>query len=121
MRKSLVLDALFPAIRQEILAATLLEPQKRWYLTELASHLGTSPSSLQRELGALTRSGLLEHRQDGRRTYYKANTASPVSRCELFGIEVCSIFGTMARMKLPAYLTAQNFVEYSSQSTGMLS
>jgi hypothetical protein len=44
-----------------------------------------------------------------------------LSLCELFGIEVCSIFGTMARMKLPAYLTAQNFVEYSSQSTGMLS
>jgi predicted nucleotidyltransferase/AraC-like DNA-binding protein len=87
MRKSLVLDALFPAIRQQILAATLLEPEKWWYLTELASHLGTSPSSLQRELGALTRSGLLEHRQDGRRTYYKANTASPVfsELHELFG------------------------------------
>jgi predicted nucleotidyltransferase len=78
MRKSLVLDALFPAIRQQILAATLLEPEKWWYLSELASHLGTSPSSLQRELGALTQSGLLEHRQDGRRTYYKTNTASPV-------------------------------------------
>jgi predicted nucleotidyltransferase len=87
MRKSLVLDALFPAIRQQILAATLLEPEKWWYLTELASHLDTSPSSLQRELGALTRSGLLEHRQDGRRTYYKANTASPVfsELHELFG------------------------------------
>jgi DNA-binding transcriptional ArsR family regulator len=87
MRKSIVLDALFPAIRQQILAATLLEPEKWWYLTELASHLGTSPSSLQRELGALTRSGLLEHRQDGRRTYYKANTASPVfsELHELFG------------------------------------
>ena len=33
MRKSLVLDALFPAIRQQILAATLLEPEKSWYLT----------------------------------------------------------------------------------------
>ena len=82
-----ILDALFPAIRQQILAATLLEPEKSWYLTELASHLGTSPSSLQRELGALTCSGLLERRQDGRRTYYKANTASPVfsELHELFG------------------------------------
>jgi predicted nucleotidyltransferase len=60
MRKSLILDALFPAIRQQILAATLLEPEKWWYLTELASHLGTSPSSLQRELGTLTGSGLLQ-------------------------------------------------------------
>ena len=90
MRKSLVLDALFPAIRQQILAATLLEAEKWWYLSELASHLGTSPSSLQRELGALTRSELLEHRLDGRRTYYKANTASPV-----FG-ELHKLFGKTA-------------------------
>jgi predicted nucleotidyltransferase len=124
MRKSLVLDALFPAIRQQILAATLLEPQKWWYLTELASHLGTSPSSLQRELGALTRSGLLEHRQDGRRTYYKANTASPVfsELHELFGktagiiptlqaefirfgnkIPLAFIYGSIAREKEQAH------------------
>jgi histidinol-phosphate/aromatic aminotransferase/cobyric acid decarboxylase-like protein len=50
MRKSSVLDALFPAIRQQILAATLLEPEKWWYLTELASHLGTSPSSMLKRL-----------------------------------------------------------------------
>ena len=40
----------------------LLSPDKSWYLSELASRLGTSPSSLQREfsnrerhLGAQTR------------------------------------------------------------------
>ena len=46
MRKSLVLDALFLAIRQKVLVATLLEPEKWWYLTELASHLDTSPLKL---------------------------------------------------------------------------
>jgi predicted nucleotidyltransferase len=78
MRKSPVLNALFPAVRQEILAATLLSPEKSWYLSELASHLGTSPSSLQRELDSLTKSGVLDRKEDGRRTYYKAQTASPV-------------------------------------------
>jgi predicted nucleotidyltransferase len=78
MRKSPVLNALFPAVRQEILAATLLSPEKSWYLSELASHLCTSPSSLQRELDSLTKSGVLDRREDGRRTYYKAQTASPV-------------------------------------------
>jgi predicted nucleotidyltransferase len=78
MRKSPVLDALFPAVRQELLAATLLSPDKWWYLSELASHLKTSPSSLQRELNSLTRSGILERKQDGRRTYYKARRDSPV-------------------------------------------
>jgi predicted nucleotidyltransferase/DNA-binding transcriptional regulator YhcF (GntR family) len=78
MRKSPVLDALFPQVRQEILAATLLSPEKSWYLSELAVHLGTSPSSLQRELEALAKSGLLERKRDGRRTYYRAQTATPV-------------------------------------------
>lgn len=78
MRKSPVLDALFPAVRQELLAATLLSPDKWWYLSELASHLKTSPSSLQRELDSLTRSGILERKQDGRRTYYKARRDAPV-------------------------------------------
>ena len=50
MRASPILTALFPAVRQEILAATLLSPERSWYLSELAAHLKTSPSSLQREL-----------------------------------------------------------------------
>jgi predicted nucleotidyltransferase len=78
MRRLSVLDVLFPQVRKGILAATLLQPERWWYLSELASRLHTSPSSLQRELFALTQSDLLALRRDGRRTYYKANTASPV-------------------------------------------
>jgi len=78
MRTSSILTALFPAVRQEILAATLLSPERSWYLSELAAHLGTSPSSLQRELEALAKSGILQRRQEGRRIYYRAETASPV-------------------------------------------
>jgi predicted nucleotidyltransferase len=77
MRTRSVLNALFPTIRRHLLAATLLAPEKWWYMSQLASHLGTSPSSLQRELDALTTSGVLERKQDGRRTYYKARTDSP--------------------------------------------
>jgi len=78
MRASPILTALFPAVRQEILTATLLSPERSWYLSELAAHLKTSPSSLQRELEALAASGILQRRQEGRRTYYRAETASPV-------------------------------------------
>ena len=78
MRRSHILDALFPAIRQKLLAVVLLSPEKWWYLSELASHLGTSPSSLQRELNSLTGGGVLERKQDGRRIYYKAHANSPV-------------------------------------------
>jgi len=47
-------------------------------MSELASHLKTSLSSLQRELNSLSASGVLERRQEGRRTYYKAHRDSPV-------------------------------------------
>lgn len=79
------LDSLFPGVRQGVLAATLTRPQKWWYLSELAEFLRTRPSSLQRELTSLERSGILQQRKDGRRTYFKAETRSPIFR-ELRGI-----------------------------------
>jgi predicted nucleotidyltransferase len=80
MRNSSVLTALFPQIRQGVLAATLTQPDKWWYLSELADRLGTSPSSLQRELSSLVASGILAHRREGTRAYFKAETKSPVFR-----------------------------------------
>jgi predicted nucleotidyltransferase len=118
MRKSQILDALFPDVRQGILAATLLAPEKSWFLSELAEHIGTSPSSLQRELESLAKSGILTRRQDGRRTYYRADTAAPVfnelrelfsktagivpvlkSELEPFGCKIkwAAIYGSVAR------------------------
>jgi predicted nucleotidyltransferase len=80
MRKSSVLTSLFPRVRCGVLAATLTQPAKWWYLSELADRLGTSPSSLQRELSSLVASGILAHRREGTRTYFKAETKSPVFR-----------------------------------------
>lgn len=78
MRRNPALRALFPTVRGELLAATLTQPDKWWYLSELAQFLGTSPSSLQRELKALVRGGILERRREGTRTYFKADTRSPL-------------------------------------------
>jgi predicted nucleotidyltransferase len=80
MRNSSVLTALFPQVRQSVLAATLGQPDKWWYLSELADRLGTSPSSLQREVSSLVASGILVHRREGTRAYFKAETQSPVFR-----------------------------------------
>jgi predicted nucleotidyltransferase len=77
MRNTSVLSALFPQIRQRVLAATLTQPDKWWYLSELAHRLA---SSLQRELSSLVESGILVHRREGTRTYFKAETRSPVFR-----------------------------------------
>ena len=81
MRKLLSpLDSLFPGVRQGVLAATLTQPEKWWHISELAKFLHTRPSSLQRELSALEQSGILQQRRDGRRTYFKAETRSPIFR-----------------------------------------
>ncbi len=78
MRKSPILGALFPEVRSGILLATLLQPQRAWYLSELASFLSTRPSSLQREVDALGEAGILTTWRDGRRLYVQANRESPV-------------------------------------------
>jgi predicted nucleotidyltransferase len=78
MRKPATLAALFPTVRGDVLAATLTQPEKWWFLSELAQFLGTSPSSLQRELKALVAGGILATRREGTRAYFKADTRSPV-------------------------------------------
>ena len=77
MRNNL-LDALFPRTRQNILAALLLSPERRWYLSDLAQHLHVPPSSLQRELASLAEAGVLCREIDGNRVYYSANLAYPL-------------------------------------------
>lgn len=72
------LDALLPKTRQGILAATLGQPEKAWYASELAHRLGVPSSSLQRELHDLSEAGILKTYRNGRMVYYQANRASPV-------------------------------------------
>jgi predicted nucleotidyltransferase len=72
------LDALFPRVRQAVLGATLMHHAKWWYASDLARHLDTTPSSLQRELAQLHAAGILLSRRDGNRAYFKANTESPI-------------------------------------------
>ncbi len=77
MRKNL-LDALFPRTRQNILAALLLSPERRWYLSDLAQHLKVTPSSLQRELVSLTEAEVVCREADGKRVYFWANPDFPL-------------------------------------------
>jgi DNA-binding transcriptional ArsR family regulator len=72
------LNVLFPKTRQGILAATLVQPGKAWYASELARRLGVPSSSLQRELRALTEAGILKTHRQGRMAYYQANVDTPL-------------------------------------------
>lgn len=78
MRRPSTLDALFTAPRQGVLAATLMEPDRWWYLSDLARQLGVHHATLQRELARLTKAEILLRKRDGNRTYYRANPDSPI-------------------------------------------
>jgi predicted nucleotidyltransferase len=80
-----IVDALLPGARRDVLAATLLEPGRWWYLSDLARRLGRAPSSLQRELASLSEAGILRQRRDGNRVYFQADQACPVF-AELAGL-----------------------------------
>ena len=79
------MDALLPGARRDVLAATLLEPGRWWYLSDLARRLGRAPSSLQRELASLSEAGILRQRRDGNRVYFQADQTCPVF-AELAGL-----------------------------------
>ena len=78
MRKLSLLDTLFPKVRQGILAATLLHPERWWYLSDLARHLQVAPSSLQRELYSLVDAGILDRCREGRQVYFRPNPDCPI-------------------------------------------
>lgn len=78
MRNKGSLDALLPRTRQGILAVTFVQPEKAWYVSELARRLNVPSSSLQRELHDLTEAGILKSHRQGRMVYYQANAESPL-------------------------------------------
>ncbi len=78
MRTITSIDALLPKTRQAILAATFRDPQRWWYMRELARHLRVTPSTLQRELDSLVRAGILRQRREGKHVYFQAAADSPI-------------------------------------------
>ncbi len=70
-------NSLFPYIREQLLVATLLEPERSWYMSELANKIECTPSSLQRELLKLVDIGILSTERRGTRNYYQANQNCP--------------------------------------------
>ena len=77
MRKNAA-SLLFSDVRREVLAAMLIHPQRRWYLSALARHTGAAASHLHRELAALTEAGILSRHVEGREVYFEADPACPL-------------------------------------------
>lgn len=73
-----VAAVLFGKTRQTVLAILFDQPQRAYYLRELARQAGVSPGALQRELGQLQKADLVDRSQDGNRVAYRANSAHPI-------------------------------------------
>ncbi len=118
MRKQTPLDSLITRTVQAILAATLLEPDRWWYLSDLAKRIKRTPSSLQGPLDSLVGAGILNRRKEGNRVYFSPNRNCPflpelqgliaktvglvdvireVLRPVLQEIEIAFVYGSFAR------------------------
>ncbi len=83
---SALMDLLFPAKRQRVLAQLLLEPDASLHLRELARLTGSHAGTLGRELDKLTEAGLVLRSEQGNQVRYQAN-----AQCPLFP-ELASMF-----------------------------
>ena len=85
-----VADALFTTTQQRLLALLFGQPSRSFYATELIELTGSGSGAVQRELGRLSSSGLVNVSLVGKRKHYQANHQSPVFE-ELRGLVVKTV------------------------------
>lgn len=78
-------QVLFGRYRRRTLAVLLLNPEKSYYVRELARMADVPPGTLHRELKLLTDAGLLIREEVGNQVRYQANRSCPVFK-ELAGL-----------------------------------
>lgn len=76
---SRIADALFPKVRQRVLAVLFGSPERSFYANEIISLAQSGAGAVQRELADLSAAGLLTVQQIGKQKHYQANPASPVA------------------------------------------
>jgi predicted nucleotidyltransferase len=73
-----VLTKLFSSTRAELLGLFFNNPDDKFYLREIARHIGKDAAGIKRELDNLVRIGLLAKEKRGVQKYYFANKNSPI-------------------------------------------
>ena len=71
-------DALFPRVRQRVLAVLFGTPDRSFYANEVIALAQSGTGAVQRELAALSDAGLLTVRKQGNQKHYQANASAPV-------------------------------------------
>ena len=112
-----MLTKLFSSTRAELLGLFFNNPDDRFYLREIARHIGRDPAGIKRELDNLVKIGLLAKEKRGVQKYYYANKSSPIfsemkglifkttgaqgamktSLSRLKGVQVAFIYGSYAK------------------------
>ena len=86
---------LFGTYRQRVLGLLLLNPERSYYVREIARLTGTAAGTLHKELARLAGVGLLVRENAGNQVRYSANRDCPV-----FG-ELASILRKLLRVQAP--------------------
>lgn len=73
-----MLDALFPKVRQRVLAVLFGMPGRSFYANEVIAIAQSGKGAVQRELADLSAVGLLTVSRQGNQKHYQANAAAPV-------------------------------------------
>ena len=73
-----MLTKLFSSTRAELLGLFFNNPDDRFYLREIARHIGKDAAGIKRELDNLVKIGLLAKEKRGIQKYYYANKSSPI-------------------------------------------
>lgn len=71
-------DALFPKVRQRVLALFFGNPDRSFFSNEVVGLAQSGTGAVQRELASLANAGLLTVSTRGNQKHYKANTEAPV-------------------------------------------
>ena len=71
-------DALFPLVRQRVLALLYGHAGRSFYANEVIALAQSGTGAVQRELADLSQAGLLTVSKVGNQRHYQANSASPV-------------------------------------------
>lgn len=71
-------DALFPKVRQRVLAVLFGQPDRSFYANEVIALAQSGTGAVQRELADMAQVGLINATKVGNQKHFQANTQSPV-------------------------------------------
>ena len=71
-------DALFPKVRQRVLAALFVSPDRSFYANAIIALAQSGTGAVQRELASLVDAGLVSVRKQGNQGHSQADASAPV-------------------------------------------